>query len=490
MAGDLIADRAKLQQPYAEYADYFVEISSPPAKPVKIQIELQTSKIYEFPPKAIIRGTTDHYDRLESLWMNTGRYVSMRSVHAEDSSFVSIKSDKALLQKLGKVHHPGLENNALSQVIGELAFENLTCTYKLGNSSDSDARERQIIYKLVGPSTFWCVYGTAERRFDGNIVRKNKNTHIKLGQSLPFNIFVQPNYEFTDIEGTDRSATEFTRIFALEFKTSLGVDAYSNQKFRRETQELTEILTLFVSFLSRNLVTYFEVLESRRSGFVRELRNVPNQAEKYIDLDDVLVPLGSSRKFFRLAFNRFKKLRDAGCDLTLPLMIYLSSFTDLTVEEALLSRFRALELLLRLSIKTVYPPNKQYGVMEKDEFKAIKASLYEALDSGVLDEGVRSLLKERINNLNAGTPRELYESLARKLKFEPWEGVYSLEDKVSLFKTRSTLVHGNPRLSEDELFLESLRVKIIFEKLVLSLLGWKDHSYAPPYFMRSYLSNV
>jgi hypothetical protein len=450
------------------------ELSAGTGSGVPCRLLVRYDPTNRVPPSGRIFGTRTTYNGLLVAQHAARPYLTFRSSTAVPQR-PSVFSAHVVLHSLSQ---PGDHDSIGGREIGAVSFDRVSFTYSL-----ADQGKRYVSILLQGPSSAWGVFSTRTDSYNGETTVKHVNTALRLGQKQPFSIRVAPHY-FHRKAGEDAYSVDMrVRGFALYFETD-SAGELRDDEFLDRALAIADDLTTIISFLSRDRVTWYMRSLTTASSLAITVRSTAYRTPRQVDFNLLPVEPKQLRKFLRGAFRRYRTLKARGIDLSLPMLLYVSSFDAQFVEEQFIGAFRALESLVAL----VVDPNKQ-TLLERKKFAPLKKVLAREIEKSV-PTVVGKMMKEKIGELNRPSFARSLEIACRKLKISPATGLYPGDAEPSLIKTRNTLIHKGHIDDLEFIDREAVRVRALVERALMVLLGWKDLSRAPPRYVSSWLQSV
>lgn len=436
-----------------------------------LHIFLQYSLIKEGRIEAKILGDSTLYRKLEIL---LGPGLKLSSIKTENSHR-QFSSDNVYLNN---IRNSSLYESGMSYKVADLHLRELDIERKWDRKENQD---RHLTFYLAGPKTLWGSHVIGEQSFTGDEKYKVFNEKVELNESFPFEIETRPWY-FYDRTSAEEEYNIKTSIQVITFKTSLSIEEYSDDAFLVEAKSVAEDLILLVSLLSRRWITWFRYELMTTEKLVSKIREARECSAEQIDHDSSLVPLHQSRDFIKSAFTELRKHRNENLNLYMPIVYCISANENKYLEEKFSTFFLSLE-----RIKDMYSIKEgTRKIMGKSGFQKLSDSILSIIEKEVQDDSSVQMITQKIPELNRPSLRTQLDSLFLLYGVE-WKDLYPHGAQFTLIKTRDVLFHSSRDMDIDYLGDEELRLGALLERLLLSMLGWKDYSQAPISYLRTWL---
>ncbi|HEX9829347.1 MAG TPA: hypothetical protein VGB10_03970, partial [Bacteroidota bacterium] len=129
-------------------------------------------------------------------------------------------------------------------------------------------------------------------------------------------------------------------------------------------------------------------------------------------------------------------------------------------------------------------------ILEDEKFSALNESIKALVSEFVGDENKRRMIHKKTKELNRPALIDVLGAMLKKYNIN-WVDLYPPEkDLRSLINTRNTLFHSSQEINSDGLVNEMYRVQALVERIILSLLGWRDFSKSPESFIKSFITRA
>ncbi|MCK4307496.1 hypothetical protein KAW50_04635 [candidate division WOR-3 bacterium] len=433
-----------------------------------LNIVFQYSKIKDVEIIGKVTGTTDAFRQLIRVINQPGNYLKLFSRNES----IQISSEKVYLRgRIGECSSYGYIYHE-----ADIGLEDVTITKYYESVENSG---RYITFFLAGPRVAWSVYIGVEESSTGEIKNKIKNSKIELNEDFPFEIEVFP-YDFYDETPAPENYKLKTNVLALHFKTEKSVEQLSNEDFVAEAEKVADDLTLLVSFLSKQWVTWYRYeLYTNDSIKTYVKRTNRKCSTKELHWDDILVEREKSREFLKDGFSNLRKLRSDKFDLFMPIIYFMIANEIKYVVEQFTMLFLSLE-----KIKDMFALKEENSLKNLPDFKELKESISDIIDDKVGDPKVREKIQKKIPELNRPPLKFILDSLFSKYDVD-WKDIYpSGTPDYTFIKTRNYLFHSSKKIDGDPLIKETYRLQVIVERLLLSILDWKDFSCSLPDYIK------
>lgn len=232
---------------------------------------------------------------------------------------------------------------------------------------------------------------------------------------------------------------------------------------------------LLIPFLNVLLASYykqpFRVLERReRIGKKFKVSHQPIALESLRTEGDIRHRfLGDKEQFLSNGLSELARYHNQTAGLFGAVHGYYSSFTGYTIEEKLTSVVEGIEALVTLYEKDAAISR---ALVSSGTWRGIAKKLKTSLDSEAIDSEIASAIKMQL----ARPPvLNLFGRISRMVGAQD-KGWTSLDREISdgidrLISLRNKIVHGEEVDDYEEVFAETQRGQLIFERLFLSLCG-------------------
>lgn len=442
-----------------------------------LHIVVQYSKIKESDIIGKILGNIDTTQKIEELSKSPGEHyiLSTKSSKFFDGSF---SSDNVLIEEIINKPSYGAE---LHFKVADLRFLDFSIKETFEKRGKED---RNLVFFLSGPRKLWDTYETGYHSFTGEEKIEIHNSKIELNEQFPFDIETRPWY-FYDKDSSENRNRIKTKIQALSFSTKISQSELSDEDFLALAKPIADDLILLISFLSRHWVTWFRyefLTKDKMHCFIKHTREC---SLLEIEHDNSVIPLKKVRTFIKTAFTEIRKLRQANIDLQMPLVYYVSANETKYLEEEFSTLFLSLE-----KIKDMFSKNKNIQKnFQSAKFEKLSDSILNFLKQQLGDDPRLKIMSEKLPELNRPTLRFVLDLLFEQYGVK-WNDLYPEGSEFTLIKTRDILFHSSSDLQIEHFAKEKDRLQALLERLLLSMLGWKDFLYTPTPYQKEWLQGT
>ncbi|HUI28830.1 MAG TPA: hypothetical protein VLX91_01345 [Candidatus Acidoferrales bacterium] len=439
-----------------------------------LQVVIQYSLIEEGEIIAKVVGNVDTFKKIQSVIHSAGPRLKLSTKDTQSSVF-SFSSDNALIGGIISKPYFGTD---MSYKVADLRFLDLTMRKKIPLT---DKEERYLVFYLAGPRTLWTTFETGEVSFTGEEKIDVHGTKIELDEQFPFEIETRPWY-FYDTSPSEKHVNLKTKIQALSFKATVPTSELSDDDFVALASSVADDLTLLISFLSRHWVMWFRYELDSQDGMRAFIRNIRKCSSEDVEYYDSVVPFDHARNFLKVAFGEIRKLRQTGINLHMPLVYYISACGKEFIEEGFSTLFLSLE-----KIKDMFSMKQNLlEIIKPAKFSKLSHSVRDVIRRELGDDQSFELMSAKLSELNRPSLRSVLDSLFERYGVK-WDDLYPINSLFTLIKTRDILFHSSDLIDVNILAKEELRLRSLLERLMLSMLGWKDSSHSPAYYEKKWL---
>ena len=413
--------------------------------------------------------------------------MKLRSEMKSEYTAKMISSEKVRIGPL--VFRPGYGDEIVYS-IADLVLEEIYITKQF---RPNDSLVRSLSFFLDGPRSYWQVWDFPFFSDSSDIDDKTNASKIELEKDFPFEISVAtvPYYEKVLVPENCELTTD---VHILYLKTQESVEELPDDDFVRLGRELANDLTLLVTLLSRSWVTWYRY-EIKKSNVIENyVRRSRECRTTEIDWNDGLVERHSTKRFFKVAFKKIRKLRSDGFDLNMPIIFYITGCEAKYLEEKFAILFLSLE-----KIKDMFELEKYLENLPKKKFRKLRSPVIETIKENLetLIENKDELpkifdtIQKKIPELNRPSLNDiLLGSLFSKDRYDiEWKDIYPLGSKFTLINTRNKIFHTKQKIDIKVLVKETRRLQAIVERLLLRILGWNDFSRSPDEITKRWLTS-
>jgi len=446
-----------------------------------LHIVLQYSLIKEGEIVAKVLGNTDMVKNLMSVVQSSGSTLKL-STKATESSRISFNADNVLL---GTVINKPMYQTQMSYQIADLKLWDLTIKESISSAARSGhlggQGNRTATFFLTGPTTLWETYEILERSFTGEEKIEVRNSKIELNEQTPFEIETRPFYLYENTASEEHVDLK-TRVQVLIFKTSMPISQLSDSEFISLAESTADDLTLLVSFISRRWVTWFRYELMTAGEAVAFIRNARECSSKEVEYNESSIPFNKARAFLKTGYTELQNLRKSHINLNMPLVYFVSANEAKYMEERFSTFFLSLE-----RIKDMFSRGAGLQKIYKTGvFKKLSSAIRGTVKQELGESPQAEMLLHKIPELNRPSLRAVLDLLFDRYEVK-WNDLYPPGSEFTLIKTRDVLFHSSQEIDMDNLMKEELRLQSLLERLLLSMLGWKDFSFSPINYKRGWL---
>ena len=453
-------------KPFVEKLEFVGRVGKDDHIAENMFVQIEYSLLNEGEIKGKILGSMKTYEDIVHAQTFADPFLTLSS-DASKNDGEECFSEKMLITKASQ-YSPSRE---ITSIVGEFGLEEVT----IKNTIHNDAiAERILTLFLAGPRSAWTIYSMVEHSFTGNNKSKTFESSIELDNNLPFDIKVFPWYLY-DKGPSPSNYTLQTDVLVLQLEVKQSFAHLIDKEVIKLGLEIANDLTLLVSLISRAWTTWYGYKYRRKSLLETYRRDARECSKKELDQLDSLVDLVKARDFLKKSFTEYRRLRSEKIDLFLPIVYYLTGCESKYVEEQFTLFFLALE-----RIKDTYS-QKDSNLAEisaKQEYEGLEKLLKSVIKNNVSDKAIRKRIYEKLRELNRPSLKSCLDVLMKNLDID-WEGIYSRNETPTIIETRDQLFHSSQALDLKYLIKETRRLQALVERIILSILGWKDFSRSP-----------
>ncbi|MCX6827771.1 MAG: hypothetical protein NT002_00570 [candidate division Zixibacteria bacterium] len=438
-----------------------------------LHIIVQYSLLDNAQIKAIVIGNNDTFASLvEFMGLPVPTYSIRLTCKTNDLD--EIISDEVYIEHV----HGRSVSEGIRFIVGELIFYSLTVKRKF---VQIDQPERHLTFYLCGPRQLWPSYGVLSKSFMGEVKYEVENSSLDIAPDLPYTVEVRPVFFFEhDTEGHNDITTR--DVYALHLATTNPESELPDAEYVKRGISLADDLTLLVSFVARNWITWFSYSIQTATGITTLIRATRECREMRIDTNYLPIPLHRVSAFLKTAVSMLRELKSSGVDLSMPIAYVVNGNQLKYIQERFSVFFMALEIL-----KDYYATGKNlYCILSKDDFRTLRVKLIPFIEKQVASKLDSSKICGKLGELNRESLRSLLDIMFKQYDVS-WEDLYPAKSKFSLIDTRNNLFHTGKQFDLQFLSKEELRLRSILERLILKMLGWHEHPYAPHDAIRLWL---
>lgn len=354
-------------------------------------------------------------------------------------------------------------------VVAELEVEEFTCTHQ----RDPGDNDRLISFSLAGPRDFWTLHWSRGRSYTGETeFQLFGNPSLDVSDTTDMELRLEPHYVFSSMRVDDgRELAVEDYYHSLVAKTPLPPGEISDEAFRAETLSIVRDLLLIASVASRFWIDWFAYHFAASTTLVDHVRSKRERFEETIGHRDALVERGKALEFLGVALREFRNHRGNGFDLYLPLITVMAANTSEPLEQQFLFYFMSLEKL-----KDMYAKKNglRRAIGSNAESRRFIKDVNDFLDHRLEGHPSLALVKEKTMELDRLPLWHVLERLLADHQVE-WRDLYpSGTEKPGFIRLRNRMVHSSDDIDVSELYFETERIRVVLERMLLNLLGWKD----------------
>lgn len=371
--------------------------------------------------------------------------------------------------------------NQTPYVVAELEFDELniaTCY------PDRKFPARILTFYIAGPHSMWRKLDNREYKFEreDRLFSDIVYHPIELKETFPFVVKISPK-EFFDETPAPESYHLSTYLYTITLETKESLNGLSDADFIQMGKELSDDITLLVSFMSRSWTSWMRY-ELQSNGCVQTFaRKSRSGILRDAGREELIVDHGKENSFLKATLAGLRKMRSNNSDLFLPLIIYVSGNEARFVQEKFSSFFLCLEKL-----KDMYAKDSGKQKIQKSKpFEEMADDIKRLIEERLVDSNEKKLIIEKLPELNRPSFHVVLESMLSDYGIN-WRDIYPQGAQLTLVKTRNRLFHSSEEINSWVLIREMQRLRVLVERILLALLGWTDFSQSPPEHERRFLT--
>lgn len=382
-----------------------------------------------------------------------------------------------------------------SSAIAEFEPHGLTVVTPLSSRPEDD-NERQVTFYLVGPTLFWWVWGTGERSFDGNVKSEWNETELSLPLDHDIRAEVRPVTLYDQTPPPDKFDIS-TKRYAVTFKTKTSPTVLTHEALIESCTQAVDDLLLLMSFVSRGWIRWYRYDAYLGLELKEHVRGVSLTSLESGGHEETPVRPEKTRAFLSGALAALRRRRREGFNLAVPITYLVAGQGRRTLEDQFVTLFLALEKL-----RALYATARRLErLVDTAAFGALRKELEATLRGAGLDrlaaEGVDSAaapelierMAQRLGDLNRPSLFAVLSQFFLEFGVE-WRDLYppsAVTNRPLFFEFRNRLQHGAVKVPPERFVFEIVRVRCVLERMILSLLDWRDHDWADPGVYRNLL---
>jgi hypothetical protein len=411
-------------------------------------------------------GDHSHFNSISHLYFAARFENDLVKVISKKEEFREIKFD---LTGIGRMPlYQGFRDAVSTYDQIPIEIDNFSIKWK-----SRQAVEQKISFHFSGPQDFW------EHLNSYQIDKKTKNlTYANPSFSIP-------NFD-GEIKIQNISITDFANIRgnSTELKTSKNALVFIPKKeltpkdLKKFAFPALDIFEKQFSMLQRKRVKWFKYQISTKTYSQLLIKNVKDEEYDRVDISNYLVEYSKSLEFVKTTHKGFYKLDKNGFDLISPVNYYLSSLEISYIDASYAMLFFALEKLIEESV-TKHKSYQEKIIEDKRVSKKLRHKLNQTIEEVISDTDLQNLISEKIKELNRPSFRRKLKAVLTHYNIV-WKDLYENEKELKFISIRNQLFHSNKPLIFSEVYKELIRLRSIFERIVLKLISWDDYSNCPP----------
>jgi hypothetical protein len=424
----------------------------------------------------VIIGDYSHFEKISRLYFTPTSEKDFIKVISTNNSLRDIKFDLT-----------GIDSMPIYQ-----SFNNAVSTYdQIPVEIDNFCIEWKNIAKTVqrisfyfaGPQDFW------DHLNNYQIDKKTKNiNYINPSFFVPnfdgkIKIEHKPIKDFTMIRGnsTEHKTSKNALIFIPN--KDLSISALKKVVF-----PVLEIFEKQFSLLQRKRVQWYKYQINTKDHSQFFIKNLIHEDYDKIHVSKFLIDYSKSLEFVKATHKNFYEFGENDFDLISPVNYYLSSLDISYIDASYAMLFFALEKLIDESVTKHNSYQKNYFKENKD-FNDFSDKLKKTIKTVVSDEELQSLIIEKLRELNRPSFRRKLEAVLAYYNVK-WDDIYENGNEFKFINIRNLLFHSNQDLNFSIVYNELIRLRSIFERIVLKLISWDDYSNCPPVHLLNRVNSI
>ena len=381
-----------------------------------------------------VLGNLQTYTRL-ALWTKEAGVEYRFESASEPLSRFQISSSKVRLGEVSDRHIATDPSGISTYAVARLHFDELEVTYKREQSEQS-SRPRDLEFFIDGPSLIWHVFRfpkiSLEHGEEEGFDILNKD--IELDDDLPFKVEIFP-FELRSRAPSPDGFSLSTTVMRLRLHSKLAQNEISDDAFFEEGQKTVNDLLLLASLATRAWIVWHGYAYETPNSLKHVFRGIQTTPSEKVEYHHTLVEPTKSREFFKTSFRQLRVLRAQRFDVSMPLSIYISGCAAKYAQQQFADFFLALEHLKDAYIRS---NSTLLQILKDPEFRRLRSSFEKAIEQDVADPELRSLILEKLPELNRPSIRRILERMQQDFGTE-WRDLYPSGGDFTLIKSRNIL---------------------------------------------------
>lgn len=428
--------------------------------------------------KGKVLGTQKTASQIYTLSDIPGPYMQLTAKSRFESPYAfKFKSDKVLCKMVTVRSEP----EGTQYYVADLVFDEITerevfdVSFHKDPHIAQDMPNRYLTFYLAGPTILWGIYWEREVSFTGNSKVEVHESRLDLSQDLPYEVSILPWY-FTDQTDDPSKYSLQSSTYALTLKTTKNQAEYSDQEFLQSGQTLADDLTAIASIGSCGWVVWFGYSLRSTDSLLTYRRITREPGAEQVTWESLPINSKRNREFLRSCLSEYRKLREEGIDLLLPITYYLNGRDHKKgLEESFTFLFLALE-----KIKDNFAFRKNLkSIVDRSSFAEVESSVKGAIKEKLGDSCKAELMFKKVPELNRPSIKQILKGLFEELQIDCSDLYPPSHDCFSFIEMRNRLFHSSESINPERLWMETSRLTYIVERVLLRLLGWDDLSLSP-----------
>lgn len=285
------------------------------------------------------------------------------------------------------------------------------------------------------------------------------------------------NQSFSDVSEIRKNVTKLkTSKHSLVF---IPEEQISIERLKQESLSVLKIFEKQFSILQRKRTYWYKYQIDTFNHSLLFIKNVDPKDHKEIHSSKFLIDTSNVLDFIKKTHDKFYELDQNEFDLISPINYYLSALDISYIDAAFGMQFFALEKLLDEIINShsvfrneIFDKNSEIG------FKQLRKKIKALIKTEVKQKENRKLIYEKLNELNRPSFKETLRKVLNHYEIS-WKDLYKSDKELAFVDIRNQIFHSNTDIKFPELYKEFIRLKSIFERIILTLISWEDLSNCP-----------
>ncbi|GEM_PF-2127878 len=413
-------------------------------------------------------GNQTHFDKVSELYFPGIKEKSLKVYSPKDSnrdiSFDIISIPSIPLMSGGR---------DIVQTYDHISIE--IDNLRMVNSYSNDIENPKIHYHFTKPNSYWHYINSYKLNEEtGDVEYENPllKNHDFPGLISFKRQKIKDVYEFRD-----NSAIIETSQNALVFEPNKH---FSPEELIKLSDPIVNIIEKQFSLLQRRRSVWYKYVIELDDRAIIFIKNYERSKDPKVPHHRFIVDISDSREFLNKTFPQFQQYLNNGLDLISPINYYLSALEVKYIEAAFGMLFFALEKL-KDEICKAYPNKFRSQIFTEESnisFDEYRALFKDLTKEYIDDKETRKLLYEKLLGLNRPSFKQSLKEILSQFQVK-WKDLYVLDDDLNFIDLRNKLFHSNTDIDNNLLFKEKVRLKAVFERIILSLLGWENIEKVP-----------